>query len=62
MKKIPISILFSRASFTKVQNRRIGKRPAIFKMGKLESLDIDNYEDFQLAELLHGQQLNNSNL
>ena len=44
--------LFSRASFAK-QGRRIGERPILFEIPKLEALDIDDELDFRLAESLH---------
>lgn len=41
--------LFSRRSF-QAAGGRIGKRPAMFPMSKLEAIDIDYEEDFALAE------------
>ena len=41
--------LFSHESFMKCRNR-IGTRFQIYPMGKIESLDIDTEEDFQLAQ------------
>lgn len=46
--------LFSRASFLRT-GRRIGDRPLMFEMDKLESVDIDDEADFQLAEALARQ-------
>ena len=43
--------LFSRASFA-AQGRRIGERPVLFEIGKLEAIDIDDELDFRLAERL----------
>jgi CMP-N-acetylneuraminic acid synthetase len=43
--------LFSRSSFRET-GRRIGKRPKMFSMNKLEAIDIDEEEDFRLAETL----------
>ena len=43
--------LFSRDSFQKV-GARIGKQPYLYKMDKLEAVDIDEEEDFILAEVL----------
>ena len=45
--------IFSKESFKSNSNKRIGKRPHIFKMNKLESVDIDENDDFILAELIH---------
>ena len=44
--------IFSKKSFLEAGNRRIGLRPRMFLMNKLESVDIDNEEDFILAETL----------
>lgn len=43
--------LFSRSSFSHT-GRRIGQRPLLFEMSKLEAMDIDDEEDFRLAESL----------
>lgn len=43
--------LFSRESFAK-RGSRIGERPFLFEMNRLEALDIDEEADFVLAELL----------
>ena len=42
--------LFSRESFTNAGDKRLGLKPAMFSMGKMEALDIDNEEDFMLAQ------------
>ena len=47
--------LFSRRSFAK-QGRRIGERPILFEMAKLEAVDIDDEADFKLAESLYQTQ------
>ncbi|CAK7042280.1 MAG: CMP-N,N'-diacetyllegionaminic acid synthase [Bilophila sp.] len=44
--------LFSRKSFVASGNRRIGLHPQMFPIDKLESIDIDNPQDFVLAETL----------
>lgn len=44
--------IFSRESFNKT-HKRIGERPMMFTMDKMEAFDIDNPEDFIMAELLH---------
>lgn len=45
--------LFSRKSFISAGNNRIGLKPFLFEMNKLEAVDIDNEEDFVLAEILY---------
>ena len=45
--------IFSKNSFKNSNKRRIGVKPQIFEVNKLESVDIDEPEDFKLAELLH---------
>ena len=45
--------IFSRRSFEENDKNRIGKRPKIVVMNKLESVDIDYEEDFILAELIY---------
>jgi N-acylneuraminate cytidylyltransferase len=45
--------IFSKASFENAGNKRIGCKPQIFEVNKLEAVDIDEPEDFKLAELLH---------
>jgi CMP-N-acetylneuraminic acid synthetase len=44
--------LFSKASYAAAGNKRIGLNPLMFPMDKLEALDIDEEEDFLLAETL----------
>lgn len=43
--------LFSRSSFIPC-GRRIGRRPQMFMMDRLEAVDIDEEQDFRLAEML----------
>lgn len=43
--------LFSRRSFA-AHNRRIGERPCMFEMDRLEAVDIDDAASFTLAQLL----------
>ena len=50
--------VFSRESFKRSGNRRIGLKPYLFEMNKLEAIDIDEEEDFLLAELLCQAKLN----
>jgi len=45
--------IFSKDSFKNSNKKRIGLKPQIFEVNKLESIDIDEPEDFKLAELLH---------
>lgn len=45
--------LFSKEAFAKAGNKRIGLKPKIFEVNKLEAVDIDEPEDFVLAELLY---------
>ena len=45
--------LFSAASFKSAGNKRIGLKPRMFELNKLEAIDIDDEEDFRLAELLY---------
>ncbi len=45
--------VFSRTSFYQSGNWRIGLKPQMFEMDKLEAVDIDEEEDFRLAEALH---------
>lgn len=52
--------IFSRESFNKSGNRRIGLRPYLFEVNKLEAVDIDEEEDFLLAELVCRAKLNKS--
>ncbi len=44
--------IFSRMSFNQSGKRRIGLRPQMFEMSKLEAIDIDDEQDFKLAEML----------
>jgi N-acylneuraminate cytidylyltransferase len=43
--------IFSRESFTKNGNKRIGRQPLMFEIDRLEALDIDEEIDFRFAEL-----------
>ncbi len=45
--------IFTKDSFNSVGKKRIGKKPLMFPMGKIESQDIDEPEDFILAETLY---------
>ena len=44
--------IFSKSSFHVADNKRIGIKPRMFTMDKLEAIDIDEEEDFILAETL----------
>jgi len=48
--------IFTRKSFSKNKNR-IGKKPKLFSTGRLESVDIDDMDDFYWAEFLMTQRL-----
>jgi len=45
--------IFSKESFKNSNKKRIGIKPQIFEVNKLEAVDIDEPEDFKLAELLY---------
>lgn len=45
--------IFSRQAFADAGNKRIGLKTQIFEVNKLEAIDIDEPEDFILAELLY---------
>lgn len=45
--------IFSKESFKNSGNKRIGLKPKMFETNKLESIDIDEPEDFILAEILY---------
>jgi len=45
--------IFSKEAFRNAGNKRIGLKPQIFEVNKLEAVDIDEPEDFKLAELLY---------
>ncbi len=45
--------IFSKEAFANADKKRIGLKPQIFEVNKLEAVDIDEPEDFKLAELLH---------
>ena len=44
--------IFSKKSFYNAKCNRIGKKPSMFEMDKIESIDIDDKEDFALAQML----------
>lgn len=45
--------IFSKTSFKRADNRRIGVKPKMFVMDKIEAIDIDEEPDFKLAETLY---------
>ncbi len=45
--------IFSKKSFVSSGNKRIGLKPQMFVMDKLDAIDIDEEEDFELAEILY---------
>lgn len=45
--------IFSKESFKNANNKRIGLKPQVFEVNKLEAIDIDEPEDFIMAELLY---------
>jgi CMP-N-acetylneuraminic acid synthetase len=45
--------IFSKDSFINNHNNRIGNNPFYFTINKLESIDIDYYEDLELARALY---------
>lgn len=49
--------IFSKKSFANSGNKRIGLKPAMFEIPKLEAIDIDTKEDFVIAELIHRNKL-----
>jgi len=50
--------IFTKDSFTKAGNKRIGLNPLMIEVDKLEAADIDEPQDFIIAELLHKQREN----
>jgi len=49
--------LFNRESFAAAGGRRIGARPIMFEIDRLEAVDIDELSEFRLAEALYAQRL-----
>ena len=47
--------IFSRNSFHEANSRRIGARPKMYVVDRLESIDIDESTDFELAEFLYSK-------
>ena len=49
--------IFSKTSFFNAGNNRIGLKPQMFEMDKLEAIDIDEPEDFELAEIIYKKRI-----
>jgi CMP-N-acetylneuraminic acid synthetase len=47
--------IFSKNSFRKANSRRIGFKPKMYVVDRLESIDIDENIDFELAEFLYSK-------
>jgi N-acylneuraminate cytidylyltransferase len=45
--------IFSKTSFLNAGKKRIGGNPQMFEVNKIEAVDIDNPEDFIIAEKLY---------
>jgi len=45
--------IFSKESFKKAGNKRIGLKPKMIEVNKIEAIDIDEPEDFNIAEAIH---------
>jgi len=48
--------IFSRSSFKKAGNKRIGMIPYMFEVKKLEAIDIDDIQDFKFAEIIYNRE------
>ena len=45
--------IFTKTSFKNAANKRIGLKPLMFEIDKIEAIDIDDRSDFLIAETLH---------
>ena len=45
--------IFTKESFKKSGGKRIGLNPLMSEINKIEAIDIDNFDDFIIAEALH---------
>ena len=45
--------IFTKQSFKEAGDKRIGKKPKMYEIDKVEAIDIDNIEDFIIAEAIH---------
>jgi CMP-N-acetylneuraminic acid synthetase len=52
--------IFSKKSFKEANNQRIGRNPKMMEINKLEAIDIDELEDFLLAEVMQKIVMNES--
>ncbi len=48
--------IFSKESFKRVRNKRIGSKAQMFEINKFEAVDIDELKDWQIAEILYKSQ------
>jgi CMP-N-acetylneuraminic acid synthetase len=48
--------IFSKSAFIEAGNKRIGTNPKMFEIGQIESMDIDNEDDFILSEYIKKMQ------
>ena len=49
--------IFTKESFKNSNNKRIGVRPFMYEIDKIEAIDIDEPEDFILAEIMYKELL-----
>lgn len=49
--------IFTHQSFKDSNKKRIGLKPLMFEINKIESIDIDEVEDFNLAELIYAHNI-----
>ena len=50
--------IFSKESFADAGGSRIGRKPQMFEINKLEAVDIDEPEDWEIAEILYKRRVN----
>ena len=50
--------IFSKNSFADADGSRIGLKPLMFEINKLEAIDIDEPEDWEIAEILYKRRTN----
>lgn len=56
MRKQAVSISIETPVMTEL-NRRIGDKPYIVEVGEIESVDIDEAEDFMIADAIYNYEL-----
>lgn len=44
--------IFTKKSFSDSGNKRIGKKPLMFEVDKIQAIDIDDLQDFKIAEII----------